>query len=473
MSIALFAGGLLLGVALGAWLVLAVHRWKQVRGRLVEVDVPQVLDLLRRVHGALATCLIMDDDSSAMSVTTPRPDTRLLQRAVATARLAMGDSRQHIVNGRPQIVALGDGHIGAAVVLSREGTDDTLQRVTADLKRLLAGARVRLLSAGTAGGDPRRGFDSALARLDSVESLSVGLCEAARTMTALPTAVVLRDPVTSLAAVSAISRGADRKLVGLRVSAESAAGRAVMAQVPIVGLSITELLGAAPDARRRSGEAGVAYPLSDGREGIGALIVFGRPENVSPERREEVAALAAQISPHMAAAAAIRAAETRAVTDQLTGLPNRGALERSLSQVDGQAALLMVDLDHFKKLNDGFGHAAGDAALKLMANVFARTLREGDVAARVGGEEFALLLRGADPRVAMEVAERVRRATADTRLVWAGAELGLSCSVGVAAYPDPIRDVANLLVAADAALYRAKQAGRNQVAMATQATAQA
>jgi diguanylate cyclase (GGDEF)-like protein len=273
--------------------------------------------------------------------------------------------------------------------------------------------------------------------------------------------------VTQVATVIAASRTADRKLVGLRVSTDSSAGRASMSDVPVVGLSSTELLGVPPDPRRRRGDAGVAYPLYDGRQGIGALIVFGRPELVAPELREKVAALASQMAPHMAAAAAIRAAENRATTDQLTGLPNRRALEHALAQTDGHAALLMVDLDHFKQLNDGFGHAAGDAALKHIAQLFNRTLREGDVAARVGGEEFALLLPGATGQVALEVAERLRRATAEGKLVWAGAELKLTCSVGIASYPDPIKEVANLVDAADAALYRAKQAGRDRIERAT------
>ena len=207
--------------------------------------------------------------------------------------------------------------------------------------------------------------------------------------------------------------------------------------------------------------------MHDGRQGIGALIVFGRPEHVPPEMREKVAQLATQISPHVAAAAAVRAAETRAVTDQLTGLPNRRALERALALANGPTAVLMVDLDHFKSLNDAYGHAAGDAALKRMAAIFMQTLREGDVAARVGGEEFALLLPGIDKTIAVDVAERVRRATADAAFTWAGAEVRLSCSVGVASYPVPIRDIKNLLVSADAALYRAKQTGRNRVESAT------
>ena len=465
MNGALFAAGLLLGMVVGAWTVRWLHQRKRARGRLVEVDFPQVLDLLRRVHQGIAACLILDGETTALSTLDPRPDERVIDRAIATARLAMGDGRQHVVHGDPEIVALGDGHVGAAIALSPEVTSDTVDRIAADLRRLVAGARVQLVGRGSAQADPRHAFEHALARLDSVESLSVALCEAARTMTDQPTAVILRDPLTQVATVAAVSRGADRKLVGVRVPADSSAGRASMSQVPVVGVSATELLGIAPEARRKSRDSGVAYPLYNGREGVGALIVFGRPEHVSPERREQVAALAAQMSPHMAAAAAIRAAETRAVTDQLTGLPNRRALEHSLAQIAGQGSLLMVDLDHFKRLNDAFGHAAGDAALRHMAQIFARTLREGDVAARVGGEEFVLLLRGAEQPVAIEVAERVRRATAEGKLAWAGAELGLSCSIGVASYPDPIREIANLMVAADAALYRAKQAGRNQVAV--------
>ncbi|MBI4500146.1 MAG: GGDEF domain-containing protein [Gemmatimonadetes bacterium] len=464
MNLIVFSGGIIFGAAVGAAIGLWVSTRKGGGGPdVVAVDFPQVLDLLRRVHNAGAACLIMEDGTSAVSTVDPRPDPAIIDRTDAAARLAMGDGRQHVIHGDPEIVAVGDGQVGAALALAPQPAAELVTRAGADLRRLVAGARVRLVDGTMTRGDPRRAFDNALARLDSVESLSVALCESARSTANRSTAVVLRDPVTQVATVVAVSRTTDRKLIGLRVSVDSSAGRASMGDVPVVGASPAELLGITPDARRRRGDAGVAYPLYDGRQGIGALIVFGRPEYLPPEIREKVARLAAQIAPHMAAAAAVRAAETRAITDQLTGLPNRRALDLALARVDGQASLLMVDIDHFKQLNDGFGHTAGDAALKHMAQIFGRTLREGDLAARVGGEEFALLLLGAGPAVALEVAERVRRATAESRLRWAGSEVMLTCSIGVAAYPEPIRDVANLRVAADAALYRAKEAGRDRV----------
>jgi diguanylate cyclase (GGDEF)-like protein len=184
--------------------------------------------------------------------------------------------------------------------------------------------------------------------------------------------------------------------------------------------------------------------------------------------RDRVAGLAADMTRYIGAAAAVRAAEARAVTDALTGLPNRRALDRAMAQAgDRPAALLMVDADHFKALNDTWGHAAGDAALKHLGRIFLRSLRDGDLASRIGGEEFALWLDGAGLPTALEVAERVRRAVADTRLPWAGTELRLTCSVGVACFPDPIEAVTNLHAAADAALYRAKQAGRNRVEVAS------
>jgi diguanylate cyclase (GGDEF)-like protein len=166
-------------------------------------------------------------------------------------------------------------------------------------------------------------------------------------------------------------------------------------------------------------------------------------------------------------AAAIRAAETRARTDELTGLWNRRALDRTM-QVDQSAecALLLVDLDHFKKLNDSLGHAAGDAALRHVARILRSTLREQDLAARVGGEEFALWLPNTSIERAREVAERVRQGVAAAKLYWAGAELSIACSVGVAAKPATVGQTANLYTAADAALYRAKEGGRNRVEVA-------
>jgi diguanylate cyclase (GGDEF)-like protein len=216
--------------------------------------------------------------------------------------------------------------------------------------------------------------------------------------------------------------------------------------------------------RRRSEEQGTAYPLRDGRQGVGALIVFGAIGDLDAEVRERVMWLAVDGGERFAAAAAVRQAEERAATDPLTGLPNRTALDQAMANApSGPCAVLYVDLDHFKAINDRLGHPAGDEALRHIAGVLRAALREGDVPARTGGEEFVLWLPNTTKSAALEVAERVRRSVEESGWRWQGSEEGLTCSIGVAAIPDTTQQVANLTAAADAALYRAKRAGRNRV----------
>ena len=134
---------------------------------------------------------------------------------------------------------------------------------------------------------------------------------------------------------------------------------------------------------------------------------------------------------------------------------------------EGDAALLCLDIDRFKQLNDRYGHVAGDAALIHLASLLRQSLRDRDLAVRMGGEEFALWLPDTPAAEAREVAERVRRMIAETPFLWSGQDIAMTCSVGVAAVPHTTRGVANLYPAADAALYRAKERGRNRVEVAT------
>jgi diguanylate cyclase (GGDEF)-like protein len=160
-------------------------------------------------------------------------------------------------------------------------------------------------------------------------------------------------------------------------------------------------------------------------------------------------------------------AQRRAETDELTGLPNRRHLKNVMARGPGErAALIVLDVDHFKKINDSLGHPAGDAALSHVSRLLKETLRGGDVAARLGGEEFAVWLLGADQARAVEVAERLRARVESAPFRWQGETRALTISCGVAAYPVPIRHPDNMMVSADAALYRAKNAGRNQVVAA-------
>ncbi len=158
-----------------------------------------------------------------------------------------------------------------------------------------------------------------------------------------------------------------------------------------------------------------------------------------------------------------RRLEHLAATDHLTGLANHrsfhDALGRALAFAERERhslALVALDLDHFKALNDAYGHAYGDRVLVSAAANLQDSVRAGDLVGRVGGEEFALLLPGSDAEGAMEVAERARLAVEDVTIE----DTQLGCSAGVAVYPDDTIAGPDLLAYADAALYAAKRAGR-------------
>lgn len=165
-------------------------------------------------------------------------------------------------------------------------------------------------------------------------------------------------------------------------------------------------------------------------------------------------------------------------TDPLTGLGNRRALDAAFRSgrqgVDGAGwggALLMVDADHFKSVNDRWGHEAGDAVLVALAGVLRASLRREDTVVRLGGEEFALWLPGAAADVAARVAEAIHARVAALRLPGEGGRLTVSIGVAMLGDQRDPHDLATLLKRADDALYRAKAAGRNRTCRAERAPA--
>jgi diguanylate cyclase (GGDEF)-like protein len=171
--------------------------------------------------------------------------------------------------------------------------------------------------------------------------------------------------------------------------------------------------------------------------------------------------------------------ENQSIRDGLTGLFNRHfmqiSLERELSRAARRKqvlAVFMLDLDHFKKFNDTFGHAAGDTVLKGVAEIFRTSIRAEDIACRYGGEEFTIMLPDVTPAIALERAESIRRAVATLVLpLERESSAEITVSIGVALYPEDGESAEVLLRRADMALYRAKRLGRNQVAQ-HEATAQ-
>jgi diguanylate cyclase (GGDEF)-like protein len=144
------------------------------------------------------------------------------------------------------------------------------------------------------------------------------------------------------------------------------------------------------------------------------------------------------------------------------------SLERELSRAARRKqtlAVFMLDLDHFKRFNDTFGHAAGDTALKAVADIFRSSIRTEDIACRYGGEEFTIMMPDVPLTVALNRAETIRKAIANLTVPLEQESVAeFSVSIGVAIYPDDGENADQLLRRADLALYRAKRAGRNQVA---------
>jgi len=163
--------------------------------------------------------------------------------------------------------------------------------------------------------------------------------------------------------------------------------------------------------------------------------------------------------------------QSEATTDPLTGLANRRsfsmAAELEVARARKQQsplALLSLDLDFFKRVNDKYGHATGDLVLVQTARLLKGAMRDGDLAARLGGEEFAALLPNTPLQHALAVAERIRQSIAVTPVVLSdGSSLSVTASIGVALYHDSEYDLSPALERADEALYRAKNGGRNRV----------
>jgi diguanylate cyclase (GGDEF)-like protein len=203
-----------------------------------------------------------------------------------------------------------------------------------------------------------------------------------------------------------------------------------------------------------------------GGEVIGSVLVTQHGGGTA--ERERIADSVNQAAPVLANLRTLAIAETRAATDSLTGLPNRRSAQDTLKRMVAQAgrqlaplAAIAMDLDHFKRVNDCFGHEKGDDVLAAVGRLLAEAVRESDFAARQGGEEFLLLLPETGREGAVQLAEKLRAAVGRTELP--GVDTAVSASFGVAVYPEDAVDAETLLRKADRALYAAKEGGRNRI----------
>lgn len=217
----------------------------------------------------------------------------------------------------------------------------------------------------------------------------------------------------------------------------------------------------------------LATPLVAERRFLGALLLARRGRETWREADRRLLAWAAgEVAPALQRTYALEAAERGAKMDVLTGLPNRRYFDEALAIVsprrraDDSIGILMVDIDHFKLLNDRFGHATGDRVLRAVATAIARAVRDEDTPARYGGEEFAVLLRRTDAEQAQEVGERIRRAVVRLHPASLGISEPVTVSVGVAVAGPGGLPVERLVERADQALYKAKRQGRDRVIVA-------
>jgi diguanylate cyclase (GGDEF)-like protein len=185
--------------------------------------------------------------------------------------------------------------------------------------------------------------------------------------------------------------------------------------------------------------------------------MIGRRDDVLERRNEELRALSERL-------------QGLSATDALTGIANRRTFDERLAIEVARAnrygaplSLVMLDLDHFKELNDRFGHLTGDEVLKRVASLVDREKRLGDVVARFGGEEFAAILPHTEPRAARVWAERVRQMIAATEVRSDAGALMVTASFGIAGAVGQREEPLTLIEEADRALYEAKRQGRNRV----------
>ncbi|HSS39913.1 MAG TPA: sensor domain-containing diguanylate cyclase, partial [Polyangia bacterium] len=217
-------------------------------------------------------------------------------------------------------------------------------------------------------------------------------------------------------------------------------------------------------------ESLLVVPLIVKDQVIGTFTVAAqRPAAFPGDRREMLGVIANQVATSMQNARMYEVVEEQATTDGLTGLVNHRTFQERFSAMLGRAdrrnfavSMLLTDIDHFKKVNDTYGHPTGDEVLRRVAAILKASARKIDITARYGGEEFAIVLEGTDRAGARQLAERIRQEVAQQSFASPKGNFQATLSIGVASYPDDARDKAEVIARADQSLYAAKHGGRNR-----------
>ena len=472
MSVLAFLLGALAGAGL-AWLLIRRGRAPGVAPGVSPHLLPDpALEWLRRAHAAAGVWVAEMDSRDG----EPHAERVVDAERLSVAQIVAVDRRLERARDQEQSGAerMEGGTLvfhaaaGIAVGLLLPGSSDggRLEVAESDLRRLADGVRrrpqiVQLVQAHTQE-----------ASLESVGSVGLRLAYQLERM--LDAQVVVAaceadetapdgESVENIRVIGVSGRG-DRRLLETALPPDSDLARVARGEVDSIFFEGDPLGGVVAD-RRQHPSAVLVLPMRAGERCVGGVALWppGGREPVGGARAEILAALA-NAAPRVVTAMEADRLKEKTRLDPLTGLLNRRGLDAVLNRVDaGEGALIYTDLDNFKRLNDRLGHPAGDAVLIHFGRIIRDQIRTGDLGARVGGEEFAVWLPGARLEIGYRIAERIRIRLNTTPWDWQGRACALSASFGVAACPETSRDLADLIPQADAALYVAKNSGRNRV----------
>jgi diguanylate cyclase (GGDEF)-like protein len=431
------------------------------------------LEWLRRAHGASGVWVAEMDSREG----EPRAERVVDAERLSVTQIVAVDRRLERARDQEQSGAerLEGGTLvfhaaaGIAVGLLLPGGADAvrLEAAESDLRRLADGVRRRPQIVQLAQAHTQE------ASLESVGSVGLRLAYQLERMLDAQVVVAAHEGDAEAAGESGsvgavrvigVSGRGDRRLLDSLLPPDSDLARASRGEIDSTFFEGDPLGGVVPDRRQRPG-AVLVLPMRAGERSVGGVAIWppGGREPSGGVRAEVLAALA-NAGPRVVTALEADRLKEKTRLDPLTGLLNRRGLDAVLNRVDvGDGAIIYADLDRFKDLNDKLGHPAGDAALMHFARITREQVRNGDVGARIGGEEFAIWLPGARLEVAYRIAERIRIKLNTTHWDWRGRVWPLSASFGVAACPDTSREIGDLIPQADAALYVAKNNGRNRV----------
>jgi diguanylate cyclase (GGDEF)-like protein len=305
--------------------------------------------------------------------------------------------------------------------------------------------------------------------------LGVRLCAMVEQLTGAEGAALVRWDGDAHIGSVAIADGSCAQYAGSTVEEDSLAGTSCREDVPQLWHDIGGR-GAGGEflfSRSLPAQRGcvLVQPLRRQGSVIGAVVATHRsPGALGSAELRALSLFDAVASFRIASSWKLEEVSRRALVDGLTGLVNREGFEAEMRQALGEQmrygwemSLVIIDVDHFKQVNDTHGHEVGDSVLRRIAGVLDEGVRTTDVCARVGGEEMALVLKDTGLEGARELSERLRAGIEALRIPFGGEEIRVTASFGIATYPTHVAEWAGLYRAADRALYEAKAAGRNLV----------